>query len=226
MTSAQDVLDRVHSLANLEVLEAVPGAVAQRLLAELPAVTTLAELEARDAVFAATLGQIDAMSVRAMRLRIDHALAADTSIAAPTRSVFASTIVGYADRLSLLEQRARDVAARGGAADPDQIAAIVVEAARSVLELRAVIRRGVLAVIGVLAQGDVAEADHRARDRGRSDPERQRWSAARRDLEAVAADPERVLAAPLAARVNALPVELDEPPPEPEPSVADLLELD
>jgi hypothetical protein len=45
------------------------------------------------AKLAAALGRIDAMIARAMRIRLDHALAADTSIGAPTRSVFASTIV-------------------------------------------------------------------------------------------------------------------------------------
>lgn len=226
MSSAQDVLDRVHSLAHLDALEAEPGIVAKRLASDVAAATSLPELEARDRLLADLLGQIDAMTGRAMRLRLDHALASDTSIAAPTRSVFALTIVGYANRLPLLEQRARDVAGRGGAGDPDQIASVVVAAARKALELREVIRGGVLAVIRALAQAAVPEADRRARDRKRPEPERQRWSAARRDLEAVAAEPERVLSAPMAARTSALPVELDEPPPEPEQSIADLLELD
>jgi hypothetical protein len=72
----------------------------ERLAEELPSAATLAELEARDAARAGALVRIDAMIARAMRIRLDHALAADTSIGAPTRSVFASTIVGYAGRLS------------------------------------------------------------------------------------------------------------------------------
>jgi hypothetical protein len=55
---------------------------------------------------------------------------------------------------------------------------------------------------------------------------RRRWSAVRRDLEAVALAPERVLAAAMAARVAELPEQLDEPAPGPELTFADFLELD
>lgn len=226
MSAAQHVLDQIHSLARLEALEAEPGVYAERLAPEIPAATTLAELEARDAVLAGALGRIDVMIARAMRIRLDHALAADTSIGAPTRSVFSSTIVGYAGRLPLLAQRARDVAERGGAADPDGIAGAVLGAARAVLELREALRAGVLAAIRTLAQAAVAGADRRARDRNLDEPARRRWSAARRDLEAVAADPERVRAASFAARLAALPDQLDEPAPEREVTFADMLELD
>ena len=226
MSSAQHLLDQIHSLARIEALEADPGTYAERLATELPAAATLGELEARDAIVAGALGKIDAMIARAMRIRIDHALAADASIGAPTRSVFSSTITGYAGRLPLLAQRARDVAVRGGAADPDRIAEAVVDAARAVLGLRDAVRTGVLAVISELAQAAAPEADRRARDRNLDEPVRRRWSAARRDLEAVAADPERVLAAPMATRLGALPDQLDEPAPERELTFADMLELD
>ena len=226
MSSAQHALDQIHSLARIEALEAEPGVYAERLAAELPAAATLAELEARDAVLAGAVRQIDAMIVRAMRVRLDHALAADTSIGGPTRSVFSSTIVGYAGKLPLLAQRARDVAARGRAADPDRIAEAVLEAARSVLGLREVVRAGVLALIRELAQAAIPDADRRARDRNLDEPVRRRWSAARRDLEVVAVEPERVLAAPMAARRAALPDQLDEPAPEREVTFADMIELD
>jgi hypothetical protein len=226
MTAAQHILDQACSLARIAALEADPAVYVEQLAAELPGAATLAELEARDAAAVAALGQIDAMTARAMRIRLDHALASDTSIGAPTRSVFASTITGYAGRLSLLEQRARDVALRGRAADPDLVAESVVEAARAALALRAALRTGVLALIGDVARAAIPEADRRARDRSLDEPVRRRWSAARRDLEAVAADPERVLAAPMAARLGALPDQLDEPEPGREVSFADLLELD
>lgn len=226
MTAAQHILDQAFSLARIAALEADPAAYVEQLAAELPGAATLVDLAARDAALIAALGQIDAMIARAMRIRLDHALATDTSIGAPTRSVFASTITGYAGRLSLLEQRARDVAARGRAADPDLVAASVVDAARAALALRDALRAGVLALIGDGARAAIAEADRRARDRNLDEPERRRWSAIRRDLEAVAADPERVLAAPMAARLAALPDQLDEPEPGPEPTFADLLELD
>jgi hypothetical protein len=226
MSSAQHVLDQVHSLARIDALAAEPGVYAERLAAELPAGTSLAELEARDAILAGALRQIDAMIARAMRIRLDHALAADTSIAAPTRNVFASTIVGYAGRLALLEDRARDVAARGGAAAPDQTARAVLDAARAVLVLRDTVRAGVLAVICERAHAAVPDADRRARDRKLDEPVRRRWSAVRRDLEAVAGDPERVLTGAMAARLAALPDQLDEPVPEQEVTFADMLELD
>ncbi|HEX7940641.1 MAG TPA: hypothetical protein VF488_02500, partial [Gemmatimonadaceae bacterium] len=140
--------------------------------------------------------------------------------------VFASTITGYAGRMSLLEQRARDVAVRGRAADPDLVAESVVETGRAVLALRDALRAGVLALIRDLARAAVSEADRRARDRRLDEPERRRWSAARRDLEAVAAEPERVLTAPMAARLGALPDQLDEPELDREVTFADLLELD
>jgi hypothetical protein len=226
MSAAQHILDQARSLARIAELEADPAAYVERLAAELPAAATLVELAARDAVLAAALGQIDAMIARAMRIRLDHALANDTSIGAPTRSVFASTITGYAGRLSLLEQRARDVAVRGRAADPDLVAEAVVEAARAALALRAALRDGVLALIREVAGAAVPEVDRRARDRRLDEPERRRWSAARRDLEAVAAEPERVLTAPMAARLGALPDQLDEPEIDREVAFADLLELD
>ena len=226
MSSAQHALDQIHSLARIEALEAEPAVYAERLAAELPAAATLAELEARDAVLAGAVRQIDAMIVRAMRVRLDHALAADTSIGAPTRSVFSSTIVGYAGKLPLLAQRARDVAARGSSADPDRIAEAVLEAARSVLGLREAVRAGVLALIRELAQAAIPDADRRARDRNLDEPVRRRWSTARRDFEAVAVEPERVLAAPMAARLAALPDQLDEPAPEREVTFADMIELD
>lgn len=224
--SSAHVLDRVHSLASLEALEADPGGYAERLAEEIPQADTLAALEARDGALAAALGRIDQAMARAMKIRLEHALAADSSIGPPTRSVFSSTITGYAGRLSVLEERAQDVAARGGAADPDGVAERVVEAARAVLALRDALRAGVLDVVGGLARAAAPEADRRARDRNLDEPARRRWSAARRDLEAVAADPARVLAAPMAARLGALPEQLDEPDPGPEVTFADMIELD
>jgi hypothetical protein len=224
--SSAHVLDRVHSLAGLEALEADPGGYAAQLAEEIPHADTLAGLEERDAMLAAALGRIDQAMARAMKIRLEHALAADTSIGPPTRSVFSSTITGYAGRLSVLEERARDVAARGGAVDPDGVAGRVACAARSVLALRDALRAGVLDAAGRLARAAAPEADRRARDRNLDEPARRRWSAMRRELEAVAADPARVLAAPMAARLGALPEQLDEPDPGPEVTFADMIELD
>lgn len=184
------------------------------------------QLEVRDATLAAALARIDELAARVMRIRLEHALAADSSIAAPTRRVFAQTVTAYADNLGLLAGRARDVAARGGAADPEQVASLVTEAARATLALHAAIRTPVLALVRDLATASIPEADRRARDRDLDERERKRWSAARRDLEALAADPARLLAAAMPARMAALPEQLDEPVAAPEPSFAELLELD
>jgi hypothetical protein len=222
--SARRILDQISSLAHLDAFD--PPSYAEQLAAEVPAAATLADLEVRDAFLADALAQIDAMIARVMRMRLDHVLADDTSIAPPTRKVFATTIVGYASDLGLLAQRARDVAARGRAADPDAVAAVVTAAARGVLDLREATRAGVLALIRDLAAASIPEADRRARDRSLDEPTRRRWSAARRELEALAADPARVTAAPMAARLATFPDQLDEPAPEPEVTFADMIELD
>lgn len=224
MSAARRLLDQVSTLAHLDAFE--PASYAAQLAAEVPAAATLAELEARDASLADALAQLDAMIARAMRLRLEHALAADTSIGTPTRKVFATTIVGYANALGLLAERARDVAARGRAPDPDAVADAVVGAARGVLDLRARARADVLALVRDHAAASVPEADRRARDRSLDEPARRRWSAARRELEAVAADPARITAAPMAARLATYPDQLDEPPPEREVTFADMIEFD
>ena len=161
-----------------------------------------------------------------MRLHLDRALAADASIAAPTRRVFVQTVVNYAGNLELLAERARDVAARGGARDPDATAALVTDAARAALTLRAATRAPVLVLVRELATAALADADARARDAQLPDAERKRWSAARRDLEMLAAEPARICIAPFSQRLAAWPEQLDEPAPKPEPTLAELIELD
>ena len=226
-SAAQQILDRVQSMAAIEALAADPGAYAARVAEKMPRmVASLADLEARDAMFAAALRPIDDLAMRVMRIRLDHVLATDTSIAAPTRRVFAQTIISYANALSLLRERARDVAARGGARDADIVADQVVDAAQATLALRAAVADGVLALIRDLSTAAVPEADRRARDRTLDDAQRTRWSAARRDLEALAQDPGLVLSAAMASRLAALPEQLDEPEPQPEVTFADMIELD
>lgn len=94
------------------------------------------------------------------------------------------------------------------------------------LALRDALRAGVLALIRDLATAALPEADRRARDRQLDEVQRRRWSAARRDLEATAAEPAQITSAPMAARLAALPEQLDEPAAEPEVSFADMIELD
>ena len=221
MTSAQSLLDRVQSLAGIDALAGDPAQYAAQLAAELPD-----ELEARDVAFAAALQRTDELAARVMRIRLEHALASDSSIGAPTRKVFASTITGYANSLGLLADRVRELAVRGRAPAPDQVADAVVDAARATLALRDAVRERVLALIRERAAAALPEVDARARDRHREDAERKRWSAVRRELEAVAAEPARVLAGPWTARIASWPEQIDEPPAEPEVTFADMIELD
>jgi len=221
---AQRLLDAIQSLPAIEA--PIAARYAEELAAELPAGATQADLAAGDAALAAALAHVDATATRVMRIRLDHALAADSSIEPTTRRVFAHTVVGYAENLGLLESRARDVAARGKARDPGATAALVVDAARATLAWRDELREPVLALARGRAAAAVATADASARDRQLGEPERKRWSALRRELEAIAADPERVASAPLATRLAAWPEQLDEPEAAREPTLAELIELD
>jgi len=221
--SAQRLLDRVQSLAAVETVDA--AAFAGELRGEIGVATTLAELETRDATLASALTAIDAFAARVMRIRMEHALASDTSVAAPTQRVFAQTVTQYEGRLGVLEQRALDVATRGGSSDAHATSALVVDCAKATLGLRDVLRAGVLAIVRDLATAAKAHADTCARDRARGEPERKKWSAARRELEVLAVDPSRIETA-WAGRIAAWPEQLDEPAAEPPMSIADLIELD
>jgi hypothetical protein len=225
--SVQRYLDRVQTYAKVADLRIDPGEYAACVAEELPpAAETLADLEARDAAFANALAGLDEMFQRVMRLELDRALADDTSIAAPTRKVFATTIIGYAGNLGLLQGRAQDVAARGRAADPAGVARLVVEAATRTLTLRDEIRQPVFDLVRTTAQAAVAHATKRATDRTLDDTWRTKWSAARRELEALAADPARLETGPWTARIAAHPEQIDEPPPEKEVTFADMIEMD
>lgn len=228
--TAQRELDQVYSIAGFDRLAGEPRAYLDRLADELAGEPdSLAALEARDDQLVGALAAIDTMTARAMRLRLDHALATltdDASVPAVTRNVFATTIVKYASALDLLADRVRDVAARGRARDPDAVAEAAVGAARTVLELRTELRVGVLELARTLATAAIEPADRRARDRKLDDPARIRWSGARRALEAIAADPSVIVTGAWRDRLAAFPDQLDEPPAEREPTFADMIELD
>ncbi len=224
--SSRAVLDQVHSLAKIEGLEADPGAYAAAVADEIAAASSLAELEARDHELAVALAHIDTTMIRVMRVHLEHALADDTSIGGPTRSVFASTIGKYANDLPLLAERAREQAVRGGAKHPDDTATLVILAAQATLALREALRTPVLELVRALATATQPDAERNAIDRDRSDAERKKWSALRRDLETVVASPAHISSAPLATRLAALPEQIDEPPAGPEVSFADMIELD
>jgi hypothetical protein len=218
------ILDRIQARAHVEAIE--PALLVEAMRRAIPAAATLAELEDRDAFLASAVGAIELMIARVMRIVLDHALDMDTSIAIPSRKVFSTTIASYANQLPLLATRARDVAERGGAPDPDEIAGRIVAAARTALALRHELLEQVLAVIAELASVTAPLADRNARDRDRGEAERLRWSALRRECEAVVREPYRALEAPLADRLARHEDLLDEPAPEREPTLAELIELD
>lgn len=222
--SAAQLLDQVQSIAHVEGFEA--RAYAERLAREIAPAGTRDELAARDEQLRDALGRIEALASRVMRIRLDHVLAADTSIGPPTRKVFAATVASYAGRLDLLETRVHDIASKSGARDARGIAELVAQAAAATLDLRTAIRDHVLALGAELAATSVPHADQRARDRQEAEPARRTWSAVRRELEAVAARPERLAEAAFAARLASWPEQLDEPDPVAEPTRASLIELD
>lgn len=210
-----DALDRIQTLATLEAFD--PAAYATALAAEVGPASTLAELEERDAQLSRALREIDETSNRAMRIRLDHAADA---MPVPTRRVFASTIASYAGKLDLLEDRIRNTRV----AEP--IVQAVLAAARATLALRDELRASVLTLVRTLAAASIEPADHHARDPQLDEAQRKKWSQVRRDLEILAAEPDRISVAPMAARTGAWPEQLDEPAAKPEVSFADLLELD
>jgi hypothetical protein len=224
--SAKSLLDRVHSRAAIAELDAAEY---ERLLAQEVTSSeelSLALLEQRDAGIRRAIADIEELATRAMRIELDHVLADDTSIATPTRKVFAATIASYAHNIALLEDRARDIAARGGAREPAAVASAVVAAANQTFAVRGALISLVLQLAHDLARVAVADADKRAKDRTLDEASRKRWSAVRRELEAIVADPVRIAAAPWATRIAEHPEQIDEPPPEAEVTFADMIELD
>jgi hypothetical protein len=223
--TAAQLLDAVRGLSQLEAFD-VDG-YAQQLAAELAAdAVTLDGVAACDDRARAALAAIDGFAARAMRIRIDHALAADTSVPPTFRTHLATMVTAYERDLDTLRQRVTEVAARvdpGGAA---RAATVVVDAACAVLAARAQLRELVLGAVRDLAAARVAAVRLAARDPGLDDAARARWTAVRRELELVATQPERVAAGRFADRIAALPA-IDEPADADEPpSREQLIELD
>ncbi len=215
MRAAQELLDAVHGLAQLEAFE--PERYRARLAEVLdgePA--TLDALDAADDTLRGALSAIDTFSARCMRIRLDHALAGDTSVATPLRKVLAGTVTSYVGDLGLLGERVRAVAARVDPAGADDTADRVVAAARVVLADRAALHDHVLDVARQLANARIDAARAQARDRHNEETLRRRWTAALRELEQVAARPARIAEAPWRDRVATFlgPDEPIEEPPE------------
>lgn len=206
------LLDRIQTLAAIEAFDPASYEVA----AFGPA-ATIAELEQRDAQLTQALVEIDDTMGRFMRIRLEHVADA---MPAPTRRVFASTIANYAGKLAMLEDRVRSTRVA------ESIVQAVLGAARSTLDVREALRGTVLAQIQQLAARAIPDADRNARDPQLDDAQRKKWSQVRRDLEVLAAQPDRIAVAPMAKRIAAWPEQLDEPAAQPEVSFADMIELD
>lgn len=223
MRPAQELLDAVQSLAQIEAFDG--ERYAARLVEELDGgAVTLASLEATDDALRAALAAVDGFAARCMRVRLDHVLAGDTSVAPPLRKVLSGTVTNYAADLDLLRDRVLSVAVRVDPGGAQETADRVVATARRVLEDRAALHDRVLAVAQELASARIPAARKEARDRHREEPVRRRWTAALRDLEQVVERPARVLDARWGERVAAV-VGPDEPIEEPpEPTLGELIE--
>jgi hypothetical protein len=223
MPSAQQLLDAVHAPAQIDAFD--PAAYVARLVEELDGGTvSMASLEATDEQVRTALLAIDAFSARCMRIRLDHLLAADTSVAPPLRKVLAGTVTNYAGDLALLRERVVAVASRvdprGAGATADRI----VDLARQVLDARNDLYERVLDGAKQIASARIAAARQAARDRYSEEPVRRRWTAALRDLEQVVERPARIIEAPWRERMKTV-VGPDEPVEEaPEPSLGELIE--
>jgi hypothetical protein len=223
MPSAQHVLDAVQSLAQFEAFDG--DAYIERLVEELRSTdVSFAGLEETDRRLRAALAAVDAFSNRCMRVRLDHLLAGDTSVAPPLRKVLAATVTSYAGDLRLLRERVVMVASRVDPRGADATADAIVATAQRVLDERIALFERVLEVGRRLATEQIPAARKAARDRYAEEPVRRKWTAALRDLEQTVERPVRVAEATWAERMATV-VGPDEPIEEaPEPSLGDLIE--
>ncbi|MBK7074232.1 MAG: hypothetical protein IPH44_18210 [Myxococcales bacterium] len=222
--SAREMLDAVQSLARLDALAC--DDYAAQLAAEVAAIdTSEAGLAERDAALAAALGTLDGFAARAMRIRLEHALADDTALPAAFRATLAATVIGYADDLDRLRQRVAGAVVRVAPTRAGDVADAVVAVAEATLAQRAALIAAVLGIARAQAAAALAAARAAAADRTVDDSARARWSAIRQELEALVAAPARIVGAPWAARV-AQHAPVDERPVVAEPSFGELIELD
>lgn len=227
--SAAQRLEAIYSLSQLEVFDADELVAMWRAELAPPdaapgAPVKLEQLAEHDAAVRAALAAADAFAVRAMRIRLDHALAHDNSIGKPFRTTLAHTVAAYAHDLGLLHDR---VAATAVRVDPHGAAATaerVVAEARAVLGARAALHDGLFTLARDHAAAMIPHVTTAARDRYQADDVRLRWLVVRRDLELTVEDPARVARAPLADRLKSIPA-VDEVPEEaPELTLGELIE--
>lgn len=223
--SAQQLLDRVQRLAQLDELDV--DAYADQLRGELAALPgeTLADLEARDGRVRALLASLDGFTQRAMRIRLEHLAVDWPALTSQFRTLLATTVTSYVGELDKLRMRVAGSAARQDPYRADALADAVVDAAERVLAVRGALGDAVLGLAVELARAALPHVDARARTRALDDDTRLKWTALRRDLELTIEQPLRIAAQPFAARQQALltpDLVLDEIP---EPTRGELLEL-
>ncbi|HUQ04330.1 MAG TPA: hypothetical protein VM261_17645 [Kofleriaceae bacterium] len=224
MPAAQQLLDAVHGLGQVEAFDA--DAYAGRLALELDdgGPVSLASLAAVDEALRTALLAVDAFSGRCLRIRLDHLLAGDSSVAPPMRKVLAGTVTNYAGDLGLLRERVLSVAVRVDPRGAEATADRVVAAAQQVLDDRAALYERVLEIGRQLAGARIDAARKEARDRYAEEPVRRTWTAALRELEQVVEQPTRIIEGRWAERVARWSGP-DEPIEEaPEPTLGELIE--
>lgn len=164
--SAKQLLDEVYSLSQLEGLE--PTRILEVLGEELAQVAPDIDPSVR-----AALQSIEELAVRAMRIRLDHALhqtPGGHAVAKPLRSTLMHTVSKYDQDLELLRARVSEAVAHQDPGNAPAVATAVVEAARSVLAVRATLRTGVLGFVQAQLDAEArakAEAEARAAEEAR-----------------------------------------------------------
>lgn len=133
--TAVELLDQVYSLAQLETFDV--DAVVARLAEQISG----CPVEQVDEQIRAALSAVDALTSRAMRIRLDHALVDDTAVPRQFRTYLAAQVFEFAADLDLLRARARQVVG------DDAVAAAIVAAADRVLATRAALRQGIIGLV-------------------------------------------------------------------------------
>lgn len=202
-------LDAIQTLAQLDAFSAT--SFLDQLREELaPAATpTLASLDQSDASVRAVLDAIDRFTATSMRIRLDAALATDTTVPPTFRRTLTATVLQYERDLDTLRSRVASVAARTDPARADAAADAVVDAAARVLADREVLRAGLLDLARAIAAVHLPPARQAAWNRALDDAERARWAAQVAAME----------------QLLGVPAEDEPPPPEP-PTRGELLEFD
>jgi hypothetical protein len=164
--SAVQLLDEVYSLTQLEALD--PARILEVLGEELAAVAPDIDPQVRAALHA-----IEELAVKAMRIRLDHALHATPgghAVAKPLRSTLMHTVRAYEQDLELLRARVTEAVAHQDPRNAPAVAGAVVDAARLVLEVRATLRTGVMGFVKAQADAEAAakaEAEARSAEEAR-----------------------------------------------------------